>query len=64
MMECRTKGLPVRGAVDCLIAELALENDAVLLHCDADFDRIALVRPLRCWGGGGSGPLGQAATKG
>jgi len=39
----------VRGAIDCFIAQLALENDAPLLHSDRDFDTIAAVRPLRAW---------------
>ena len=49
MTDCRAKGLTVRGAVDCFIAQLALESDAVLLHADGDFERIGVVRPLRFW---------------
>ena len=45
--ECRRKGLTVRSGVDCLIVQIALENDAVLLHDDTDFEAIAKVRPLR-----------------
>lgn len=49
MLDCRRKGLTIRSSVDCLIAQLALEGDHALLHRDADFDRIAQVRPLRAW---------------
>ena len=49
MVDCRARGMPVRGTVDCLIGQLALENDAPLLHSDRDFDTIAAVRPLRAW---------------
>ncbi len=45
--DCRRKGITIRGTIDCLIAQLALENDGVLLHADADFERIKAVRPLR-----------------
>lgn len=45
--DCRRKGLTVRSTADCIVAQLALENDGTLLHDDEDFDRIAKVRPLR-----------------
>lgn len=45
--DCRRQGLTVRSAVDCLIAQLVLEVDDVLLHDDADFETIQAVRPLR-----------------
>jgi predicted nucleic acid-binding protein len=45
--DCRRKGLNVRGSLDCFVAQLALENGAVLLHDDDDYDRIARVRPLK-----------------
>jgi predicted nucleic acid-binding protein len=45
--DCRRRGLTVRSAVDCLIAQLVLEVDGVLLHDDDDFERIRTVRPLR-----------------
>jgi predicted nucleic acid-binding protein len=47
MFDCRRRGLTVRSAVDCLIAQLVLETEGTLLHADADFDVIAQVRPLR-----------------
>ena len=45
--ECRRKGMTIRSAADCIVAQLALENDADLLHDDEDFVRIARIRPLR-----------------
>jgi predicted nucleic acid-binding protein len=45
--ECKRKGMTVRSTVDCIVAQLALENDADLLHDDEDFNRIARLRPLR-----------------
>ena len=45
--ECKCKGMTVRSTVDCIIAQMALENDADLLHDDEDFNRIARIRPLR-----------------
>lgn len=45
----RRKGITVRGAVDCIVAQACLDVDAVLLSPDADFRRIALYTPLRLW---------------
>jgi predicted nucleic acid-binding protein len=44
---CRKKGITVSGSADCIIAQTAIEHDASLLHEDADFNRIALVAPLK-----------------
>ncbi len=46
----RKKGITVRGAIDCIIAQICLDLDAELLSPDADFERIALHTPLRVWG--------------
>jgi len=46
----RQKGITVRGAVDCIIAQTCLDVDAELLSPDADFERIAGHTPLRLWG--------------
>ena len=46
----RQKGITVRGAVDCVIAQTCLDVDAELLSPDADFERIAHHTPLRLWG--------------
>lgn len=43
--DCRRRGITVRSANDCLIAQLALEYDAQLLHNDADFVHLAQVAP-------------------
>lgn len=45
--DCRRKGLTVRSAADCLIAQIALERDFSLLHDDRDFEAISRVRPLK-----------------
>lgn len=42
---CRRVGVTPRGAIDCLIAQIAIDNDAVLLHRDSDFDQMARVVP-------------------
>jgi len=44
--DLRRKGATVGSPVDCCIAQIALENGAVLLHRDQDFERIAKVRKL------------------
>jgi predicted nucleic acid-binding protein len=43
----RKTGVTVRKPIDCMIAAVALENDAVLLHNDRDFRMIASHFPLR-----------------
>jgi hypothetical protein len=45
----RRKGVTVRGAVDCVIAQTCLDTQAELLSPDADFERIARHTPLRLW---------------
>jgi predicted nucleic acid-binding protein len=45
--ELRQAGLTVRSALDCCIAQLAIDNKALLVHCDRDFEAIAGVRPLK-----------------
>ncbi|MCU0599213.1 MAG: PIN domain nuclease [Desulfobacterales bacterium] len=44
--ELRRKGRTVNSPIDCCIAQLAIENGAVLLHQDQDFEQIARIRPL------------------
>ena len=44
--ELRRRGRTVRSAVDCCIAQLAIEHEALLLHQDRDFETIAEIRPL------------------
>lgn len=45
--DCRRRGITIGSAVDCLVAQLVLEDDNVLLHSDEDFERMKQVRPLR-----------------
>jgi predicted nucleic acid-binding protein len=45
----RHKGVTVRGAVDCVIAQACLDTEAVLLSPDADFEHIARHTSLRLW---------------
>lgn len=47
--DCRRRGVTVRSSVDCLIAQLTLASEGVLLHDDEDFEKIRRVRPLRTW---------------
>ena len=47
--KCRKQGVTIRKTADCIIAQTAIENKLVLLHDDADFDRIALVCPLKIY---------------
>ncbi|HEV3071220.1 MAG TPA: PIN domain nuclease [Solirubrobacteraceae bacterium] len=44
---CRRKGETVRKLTDCLIAAVAIRNDAELLHLDGDFQTIARHTALR-----------------
>lgn len=43
--DCRRRGITVRSSNDCLIAQLAVEHNAALLHDDTDFESIAKVAP-------------------
>ncbi len=43
----RDRGLTIRSGMDALIATIAINHDATLLHRDADFERIAEVTTLR-----------------
>jgi predicted nucleic acid-binding protein len=42
---CRKKGFTIGSTIDCLIAQIAIENKLFLLHNDSDFDNIAKVIP-------------------
>ena len=44
-LDCRRRGVTVRSAADCLIAQCAIESGLILLHHDRDFERIASVAP-------------------
>jgi len=45
----RRKGRTVRSTVDCLIAQIAIDNGLRLLHDDADFDAIQAGSKLRTY---------------
>ncbi len=45
----RRRGVTVRGAVDCVIAQTCLDTEAELVSPDADFNHIARHTSLRLW---------------
>jgi predicted nucleic acid-binding protein len=45
--DLRKKGVTIRKSTDCLIAQVAIENDVLLVHNDSDFELIAQNSPLR-----------------
>lgn len=47
--KCRKKGITIRTTVDLLIAQIAIENDLLLLHNDNDFDSIARISSLKVY---------------
>jgi predicted nucleic acid-binding protein len=47
--DLRKKGITIRNTIDCLIAQMAVENDLYLLHDDIDFTRMSGVIPLKIW---------------
>ena len=46
---CRKQGATIRKTIDCLIAQIALDQGLILLHQDNDFDKIASVSGLRVY---------------
>lgn len=42
---CRAAGVTVHSTIDCLVAQIAIEYGATLLHNDRDYERIAQVEP-------------------
>lgn len=40
---CRKKGITIRSSIDCLIAQIAIEHDLILVHQDRDFLLMAKV---------------------
>ena len=45
--KCRKKGFTIRSTVDLLIAQIAIEHNATLIHKDRDFEAIAQVCDFR-----------------
>ena len=43
--QCRAAGITIRSTIDCLIAQIAVDYGAILLHSDRDYERIARVEP-------------------
>lgn len=43
----RRKGITIRKSTDCLIAQVAIQNDVLLVHNDSDFELIAKDSELR-----------------
>jgi len=46
----RKMGITIRKPVDCMIASVSIEYDALLLHNDRDFDNIAKHLKLKIYG--------------
>ncbi|HPA48451.1 MAG TPA: PIN domain nuclease [bacterium] len=44
---CRSRGITIRNATDCMIAAACLQHGARLLHNDRDFDSIGSLFGLR-----------------
>ena len=44
-MKCRKKGITLRSTIDCLIAQIGIENDLILLHDDKDYTNIKIIAP-------------------
>ena len=47
--DCRKKGVTIRSTIDCIVAQIAIEHDLLLLHNDSDFDAIANLIPLKIY---------------
>jgi predicted nucleic acid-binding protein len=44
---CRREGTTLGSLIDCVVAAIAIREDAEVLHADSDFDAIARHTPLR-----------------
>lgn len=45
--DLRKKGITIRKSTDCLIAQVAIQGDCLLVHNDSDFELIAQNSTLR-----------------
>ncbi len=45
--DLRRQGQTIRSLIDCCIAQIAIDEAALLVHDDREFDAIATIRPLR-----------------
>ena len=43
--DCRRKGITIRSTLDCLIAQIAIENDLILIHNDKDYINLHKILP-------------------
>jgi len=48
-LSCRKHGITVRSSIDCLIAQIAIEHDLLLLHNDKDFINMAPLINLKLY---------------
>ncbi len=49
--QCRKSGVTVRSTIDLLIAEIAIENNLLLLHNDGDFENMSrVIKELKIYG--------------
>ena len=53
----RRLGVPVRGAIDCVIAQACIDLEAQLLSPDRDFEQVARHTSLRLWSSGSGAEL-------
>lgn len=44
--DLRRQGLTVRSSIDCCIAQIAIENQLLLVHIDRDFETISQITSL------------------
>jgi predicted nucleic acid-binding protein len=42
---CRRNGITIRSTIDCLVAQIAIEHNLVILHNDQNYNRIQSVVP-------------------
>ncbi len=55
---CRRAGVTLRSTVDCLIAQVAIEHELLIVHHDRDFDLLASVVPdVRLYSGSQTAPV-------
>lgn len=47
--DLKKKGITIRKSNDCLIAQIAIENDYILVHNDSDFELIASASDLKTY---------------
>lgn len=46
--DCRRQGITIRSTIDCIIAQIAIENNLILIHDDADFYQLSsIVKSLK-----------------